>query len=94
LPFLELFSSNFLMTLEKLLLYEDYHYIGRFVPLAIELIGELLEQGHVELSDKYLQCMKKLMLTKYSLPLIKKQAKSKDIPLWHYCTQELIKLCS
>ena len=60
------------MTLGKLLLYEDYHYIGKFLPLAVELIGELLEQGNTDLSDKYLQYFQKLMLTKYSLSLLKK----------------------
>lgn len=94
LPFLDLFCSNFLMTLEKLLLYEDYHYLGRFLPFAVELIGALLEQDSIELSDKYLQFLQKLMLTKYNLALLKKQAKSKDNPIWHYATQEAIKLCS
>jgi hypothetical protein len=43
LVFLELFASNFLMTLEKLLLYEDYYYLGRFIPHTIDLTTSLLE---------------------------------------------------
>jgi hypothetical protein len=33
------------------------------------------------------------MLTKYNLALLKKLTK-KDIPVWHYATQEMIKMCT
>lgn len=75
------------MTMEKLLLYEDYFYISKFIPFAVDLTSSLLNQGNMELSDKFPKIFQKIMLTKYSMAALKKQSKNKDMPVWHYATQ-------
>lgn len=85
----ELYIESVCKTLQRLKLYEDYHSISKTLPflIAINMKYPLV------LSVRVLETLKEIINCRYDDNWIKQSANIKDIPIWHICIQDLMKLC-
>jgi hypothetical protein len=78
------YLDNLLKTTHKLLLYEDYYYLQKYIWFVSSTIFKYAQKIDLKAS---LDLLKLIINLKYDQNWIKNYSNSKEIPIWYFATQ-------